>query len=644
MTRHHLELALAPRNGRTLRVLGITRISTTHQDIRSLADQQALVHQWVEDRYEGQVEWTFIEGQGSGECVDRKQVAEADDLVASGQFDVVIMEDLSRHMRRVHAVLFCETCEDVDTRLIAINDGIDTFQDWRLHAFFAAMKHEQSNKDTSLRIKRSLRNRFQQGGVVQFTVFGYVKPEGAKTDAELQKDPAAAPIFEQWFQRLDRGESFSEIADWLNESRVSTGPLCRTAKWTCAMVGRITRNPILKGVRQRNRKESKRFNKTGQHRSVNAKPEDLLERNCPHLAFFDAAYYDRIVAKVNARNAMYRRAKDGCPDPCANHPKKRVRYPGQSIRCGVCGRLFVFGAHGQTDHLMCTGAREYRCWNSISLSGPLTSQRVADRVLAEIELLKDFDATFVELVNEEARKLDAVRGSRFREVETLTDQRRREIQNLLKFIRSGGDSPSVREDLQQLEAEVLQLQAEKAEIERTPSQAVVIPSASEIKNLARESVRNLALESHEFARLMRGLVTDFFVFPYRSCVGNSFVLRGTARLQLANLLPDQRLRDTLRTPLERVLNLDLFDPPQRVQYREEVMRLRREMTERETAERLGITKTAAQFAAAVDRRMQRLGLDDPYVRLTEPPSDCAKLRRHRHPRYQFDPLPDFGTE
>ena len=298
MTRYHVEPPLAPRNGRVLRAVGITRISTLNQDVKSLADQQALLRKWVEDRYDGPVEWTFIEGQGSGECLDREQVAEAEELVASGQVDLVAMEDLSRHMRRVHAVLFCEQCEDADTRLIAINDGIDTCKDWRLHAFFAAMKHEQSNKDTSLRIKRTLRNRFVQGGVIQFTVFGYIKPPGAKNDGELQKDPAAEAIMKEWFERLDCGETFSEIADWLNFLGVPTGPFCRSERWTCAMVGRITRNTILKGVRQRNRKEAKRYNKTGKHKSVNAKPEDLLERFCPHLAFFEAAYYDRVLAKV----------------------------------------------------------------------------------------------------------------------------------------------------------------------------------------------------------------------------------------------------------------------------------------------------------------------------------------------------------
>jgi site-specific DNA recombinase len=643
MTRLQLEPRLAPRNGRELKAVGITRISTLNQDIRSLADQQALLRKWVEDRYDGSVEWTFIEGQGSGECVDREQVAEADRLVASRQFDLVVMEDLSRHMRRVHAVLFCEECEDASTRLIAINDGIDTFNDWRLHAFFAAMKHEQSNKDTSLRIKRSLRNRFVQGGVVQTTVYGYVKPPDAKTDQDLRKDPAAVPIYEEWFRRLDCGDTFSEIADWLNELGIPTGPFCRGARWSCRMVGRLTRNPILKGVRQRNRKESKRLNRTGKHTSVDARPEDLLERYCPHLAFFDAAYYDRILAKVKTRNAKYRRNGKSGTEPRSNIPKKRTRYPGQSIRCGVCGRSLVFGAHGMFDRLMCTGAREHLCWNALSISGPATAQCVAESVLAEVQTLDDFDTAFLELVNEEARKLDSQRERRVRDVNSDIEKHGREIRNVLNFIRSGSDGPSVREELQQLESNLAQLRGEMAEIESTPSQALIIPSAAEIRQLAQDSVRNLAWESHEFAKLMRVLLTDFFVFPHQSCDGKDLVLRGTARLQLANLLPDHRVKDALRTPLERVLHFDLFEPPQRVKYREQVVTLRRELTEQQAADRLGISKTMAQHAARLNRLMRRLGLIDPYVRLVEPPMDYPKLRRHLHPRYRFEPLPGFGS-
>ena len=42
--------------------------------------------------------------------------------------------------------------------------------------------------------------------------------------------------------------------------------------------------------------------------------------------------------------------------------------------------------------------------------------------------------------------------------------------------------------------------------------------------------------------------------------------------------------------------------------------------------------------------MQQQGLTDPYVLQLQPPVDHPKLRRHLHPRYHFEPLPDHTPD
>src|SRR6185312_3650870 len=133
-------------------------------------------------------------------------------------------------------------------------------------AFFASLKHESGNQDTSKRIRRSLRNRFTQGGVVQTFPYGYIKPPGATTDAEIVKDPDAEPIFDEWFRRLEAGASYAEVADWLNARGVPKGSWARSSRWDSHIVGRITHNPILKGVRYHNDRKSQRINRTGRRR------------------------------------------------------------------------------------------------------------------------------------------------------------------------------------------------------------------------------------------------------------------------------------------------------------------------------------------------------------------------------------------
>jgi DNA invertase Pin-like site-specific DNA recombinase len=130
-------------------VLGIARISDPNkQQAQSLDDQQALYRRWLDGRVAGTYRLRMIAGSGSGERLDRKDLKRTRRLIRSGKCDLVICEDLGRIVRRIHALLICELCEDHGVRLIAINDQVDTDrEDWRLASIFASMRHEAHNRD-----------------------------------------------------------------------------------------------------------------------------------------------------------------------------------------------------------------------------------------------------------------------------------------------------------------------------------------------------------------------------------------------------------------------------------------------------------------------------------------------------------------
>tara|TARA_R110002072_G_scaffold301976_1_gene483172 strand:- start:2789 stop:3877 length:1089 start_codon:yes stop_codon:yes gene_type:complete len=350
--------------------------------------------EWLKAHLDSPYEVRILEGRESGECIERADYQELIGLVTTGQFDLVLAEDLGRIIRRLQAHGFAELCGDFDTRLISHNDHIDTaIPGWEDRSIISAWHHERSNRDTSDRIKRTANNRFLQGGCAAFEIAGYIKPPGAKSDLDWQKDPDWEQVYVEWFRMLDEDEAtFSEIADWLNKHQRATGTFTKKGEWDGTMVGRVTRNWLLKGYRVRNRRKSRR-NSSGKYVSVVAAPSELKLRHAPHLAFFDEAYYDRVVAAVNERNAKYRRKGQNGVDTRRRVPKKRTRFPGQSLVCGICGRGFVFGGHGQTDHLMCSGAREHLCWNGVTADGPLTAERISNAVFQEISALPEFDET-----------------------------------------------------------------------------------------------------------------------------------------------------------------------------------------------------------------------------------------------------------
>jgi hypothetical protein len=86
---------LASRARSEVRVLIIARISTVHQDPRSLDDQVALCEKYVRDRYDGPARFDHIKGQGSGKFLDRQELAEAEAAIESKRYDMVVVSKTS---------------------------------------------------------------------------------------------------------------------------------------------------------------------------------------------------------------------------------------------------------------------------------------------------------------------------------------------------------------------------------------------------------------------------------------------------------------------------------------------------------------------------------------------------------------------
>jgi DNA invertase Pin-like site-specific DNA recombinase len=639
-----------PKDGRAYQVIVVCRVSSPgegKQDERSLDDQEAMYGRWLDANLGGPYESTVIAGSGSGELLNRSEYQRLIDLVNTGHYDLVLCEDLGRIVRRIHAHLVCEHAEDMRTRLYAINDHVDTAAPgWREASIFAAFHHERSNRDTSERIKRTHRNRFANGGCLREPAYGWIKPAGAKHDSEQFKDPAAEPIYQEWFRMLDEdAATYADVARWLRSKGVRFPTRRRGVLRDpdAKAVARHTGNPMLKGLRERNRRKSRRINKTGEYVSEKAAPGDLLTRRAPHLAFFDDAYFDRVVAKARARNARFRRSEDPANDPCLHRSRRDSRYPGRAAGCVICGRPFLWGGHGQTDRMMCKGVRLRRCWNGATFDGPAAARQIVSAILDEAERLPAFDEAFTRILEDEHRRLDGDRQAALDGRRTALAKVGAEIANIVAFVKAGTAAGALAAELAELEARQRALVAEIEHMEKQPSTTFAVPPVQEIRDLVRGAVAELAVEDEEFARVMRRLVPRIVLIPVRTCDGGKVVLRARFRVHLADLLPDRRAAEALRAPLERVLTIDLFEPPQRVKFRAEIVAARAAgRTEREAAADCGITVAAAQRAMVLQRKMDELGIDDPYLPVLEPPQDLPKLRGHLHPDYRFEPIVGAG--
>jgi hypothetical protein len=397
---------------------------------------------------------------------------------------------------------FCELCEDAGTRLLALNDHLDTTrEDWRVNGLIVAFQNEQHNAKASVRLKTRLRERFKTGGAFACPVYGYVKPDHARGDADVTKDPAAEPIFDEWFRQLETGASYSEVADWLNDKGVLPGPYCRNRRWDGRMVQRVTFNPILKGQRRHNLKATRRVNKTGRRRSVDAPPESLLTRDCPHLQFIEPERYDRVLRLLRHKNEMYARGRlRHAADGRKGVSKKRTVWPGQHLVCGICNRIFYWGGHGVKEHMMCSGSREYRCWNAVTCDGFDAARRLAQAILAEINTLPDFDAAFRDKVR---TQLDARNSARTTELTRLNEDLKDvcgQINRITEAIAQLGVSDALGEKLKTLMARRDELLGRRAELQRAPSDLAELPPMALLRQQAQEAIGALATASSGLGR------------------------------------------------------------------------------------------------------------------------------------------------
>lgn len=634
----------APKNGHIYMVLIVARISTVHQDKRSLDDQVAVCRRWCERNLAYEFQVRVIQSQGSGERLDREELRELEKAIESGTFDLVIAEDLGRICRRTRANDFLELGEDESTRMVMLNDGLDTLdENWRTMASVATMRHESYNADTSKRIKRSIRNRFLQG-MIQTVPMGYIKPFPKALDTDVTKDPDAEPFVMEIISRLEKGESYSMVADFLNENQVPKGQFGRSKKWTASAVSGLIHNPILKGIREAGHKMAKRNNKSGKRRSVKAPPENLQVRDVSHLAYIDAERYDHLIRKLDAANAPYRRKKIDGRDPRADVPKKRTRFPGQQMFCAICGHPMQWGGHGQVDHLVCKGAREYKCWQSATFDGNLASQKILTAVFEAIAQLPDFTEVLQTQIEQEFRSLTDHRATEEKQLHKRIKELTHELERLVALYSELENSEFVAEKFTATESELKSARYDLTQIQSHPRSVPVLPTSKQVRELATEAIESHCEDPYELSRLMRQLIPRMEAHPFRLCDGGAVVIRTKFQLNLCPLMPGLNDLTSVREVMTKTLEVDLFDPIQREMFREQIVSLRANGTyQRVIAQELGITQPAVQNALKLQERMDAMNLTDPYVIVTEPPADLRKMRRHRHDRYKFQPYDPDGV-
>ena len=208
------------------RIAGYCRISVdveADRDNTSIENQKDIISDYVQ-RYFPNSELTFfVDRDRSGYTFEqREDYQRMRPYLMTGQYDVLIIKDLSRFSRRnSRGLVELEDLRDAGVRIVAIGDSIDypTHDDWT-NIRLCFLLNEMPVTDSSQKVKSVISRRQQDGRWICSVPYGYVMKNHKLMTYEI--DPAAAEVVRKIFELYTSGWGYKRIANYLTDHSIPT--------------------------------------------------------------------------------------------------------------------------------------------------------------------------------------------------------------------------------------------------------------------------------------------------------------------------------------------------------------------------------------------------------------------------------------
>lgn len=278
------------------------------------------------------------------------------DEVKADRISVVIVKDMSRFGRDYLQVgTYMEVLRKHDTRLIALNDSVDTLKGDDEFTPFRNIMNEWYARDTSKKIRSAFQAKNLAGKHTSSSVpYGYLKSEQDKNQWVI--DPVAAPIVQRIYRMAMEGKGPYQIANILSNEHIEipayyhqklgiglwkTREIKFPYRWGSSTIVHILTNPSYLG-HTCNFKTRKHFKDKKSH-YVDQDQWNIIKDT--HEPIIDQETYDT----VQRMRAGIRRYPDGWGEV---HPLAGLLY------CADCGSpMYIHrtGNGNRTANFSCSG-------------------------------------------------------------------------------------------------------------------------------------------------------------------------------------------------------------------------------------------------------------------------------------------------
>ncbi len=627
--------------GRLLRVLLYARYSTQEQNRSSIDDQfracRKFLGEWgIEDAEIQEVS----DHEMSGELRNRPGIDQVRIGIQNRCWDLILGEDSSRLFRNPAACSeLVGDAVDRGIRVILPGDNIDTEdEDWPNDLNDAQAHHSRSNSYTRKRIKRKHDGLWETKAALGLLKPGYLRrPTRPATEWAPAQGPFYdaidvrwQPIIHEAYERIARLEPPWLVAKWLTEAGLPKSGNAKRQEWSDRNVVELIRRKVYKGVEEFRKTVAKKVHGNGKSKQER-NPAKALEREMEHLRMVEDDLWDRANAAIDQRAPNHDTSR-GLDHPLAGIPRDS-RGPLSNVFFCVCGGK-MHGIGRKAGGYRCQDAKNGPCWNRATTYRKLAHEQIAGRVVAELLAANGY----LDVLSRHIERLfadDEPRKQRIRELmrEIREDAEKRD--RVLDAIENAeSDHPSLLARLQQRDEKLRRSQAELASLQREITVTQQLPSRDQIEQRIRsQASRLLEMDREAGTTLQRLLDGPILAVPYLQFGSNKIVLRAEFKLRIIGLLPDdlfhllQQMKVQAQDfPVEvRTIVVDLFVPSGVPQHAREAWAMRRAgKSVKEICLALKITKRIAHQAVALGKKMQEVGLTDPFIRITERPASASR--------------------
>ena len=392
----------------------------------------------------------------------------------SAEFDVVLVDDLSRLARDNHLMLsIIAELSFEGIRVISVADGLDSDDEESTLAIqVRGIFNELQLRDLKKKTLRGQIGQKERGFFVGEKTFGYrsvpvgemrmdkkgrPRPEGYRMEIE----PKEAAVILRVFTSYAEGQSLTQIVKTFNKESVP-GSIRAAKGWSPATISRILDNGKYAGRWVWNKTESRRDPRTGRRRRFEKPESEWMVREDEELRIVPKELWEQVRER---RKQMHRTwpGGNGKRGFSKEQGSRQTHFPTHllagSMVCGCCGATIAQVSGKGGGYYGCLAATKGACDNKTLVRRTLAEKVILEAVKDEIADPEHI-AYVLGRVEEEIAKLrsDLPDTLKMKEAELSAEQQR--MANFVDFIGEGRGSQALAKALVETERRVTALGAE----------------------------------------------------------------------------------------------------------------------------------------------------------------------------------------